>query len=77
MNETFVRMSDDSIRKWHALAERRRRHYVELYRSDKWRRHYSEETFTGLMRDVIQNVEAWTKVMESAKPGAAATANGH
>ena len=52
-----TQMSVEAVRKWHALAERRRRHYVELYRSDKWRRHYSEEAFAALMRDVIQNVE--------------------
>lgn len=64
MSGTLIQMSNESIRKWQALAERRRRHYVDLYRSDKWRRHYSEETFTALMRDVIQNVEAWNKVAE-------------
>ena len=66
MSGTRVQMSNDSIRKWHALAERRRRHYVDLYRSDKWRRHYTEETFATLMRDVIQNVEAWGRMLEAA-----------
>ena len=57
-------MPVDAVRKWHALAERRRRHYVELYRSDRWRRHYSEEAFATLMRDVIQNVESWSRILE-------------
>ena len=67
-------MSVEAVRKWHALAERRRRHYVELYRSDKWRRHYSEEAFATLMRDVIQNVESWNKVLEQMTGSAAAKA---
>jgi hypothetical protein len=66
MNGTVVQMPIESLRKWHGLAERRRRHYVELYRSDRWRRHYTEEAFAALMRDVIQNVETWGKVLESA-----------
>ena len=67
-------MPVDAVRKWHALAERRRRHYVELYRSDKWRRHYSEEAFAMLMRDVIQNVESWNRVLEEMTGRAAAKA---
>ena len=67
-------MSVEAVRKWHALAERRRRLYVELYRSDKWRRHYSEEAFAMLMRDVIQNVESWSKVLEEMTGPSAAKA---
>jgi uncharacterized repeat protein (TIGR03809 family) len=73
---TPVQTSVESVRKWHALAERRRRHFVELYRSERWRRYYSEEAFLSQMRDVIQNVETWDKVLgqnpredgEPAKP---------
>ena len=67
-------MSVEAVRKWHALAERRRRHYLELYRSDKWRRHYSEEAFAALMRDVIQNVESWSRVLDemTGRPAAKA-----
>ena len=71
---TSVQTSIETVRKWHTLAERRRRHYVELYRSDKWRRHYSEEAFAMLMRDVIQNVESWSKVLEEMTGSAAAKA---
>jgi uncharacterized repeat protein (TIGR03809 family) len=56
--------SIESVRKWHALAERRRRHYVELYRSERWRRYFKEETFLLLMRDAIQNAENWAKILE-------------
>jgi hypothetical protein len=64
------RKSVDSARKWHALAERRRRHFVDLYRSDRWRRYYSEEAFLAQMRDVIESVEMWAKVIERAPGGA-------
>ena len=64
MGETAFRGSIESARKWHALAERRRRHYVELYRSERWRRYFSEEAFLLLMRDAIQNVETWANILE-------------
>jgi uncharacterized repeat protein (TIGR03809 family) len=56
--------SIESVRRWHALAERRRNHVVELYRSERWRRYYTEDSFRLLMRDVIQNAETWSKVLE-------------
>ena len=45
------------VRKWHSLAERRRRHFVELYRSERWKRYYTEEEFRAHMREVDANVE--------------------
>jgi len=45
-------------------TERRRRHYVELYRSERWRRYFTEEAFLLRMRDVIQNAENWTNILE-------------
>src|SRR5262245_19764276 len=64
MSAAFFQTSIESVRRWHALAERRRNYIVELYRSDRWRRYYSEESFRSLMRDVIQNAETWSKVLE-------------
>ena len=64
LGETSVRMSVETVRKLHTLAERRRRHYVELYRSERWRRYFTEEAFLLLMRDAIQNTETWTNVLE-------------
>jgi len=64
MRDTAFQTSAEAIRKWHALAERRRRHYVELYRSERWRRYFKEETFLLLMRDAIQNAENWAKILE-------------
>jgi uncharacterized repeat protein (TIGR03809 family) len=64
MADIALRSSQETVRKWHALAERRRRHYVELYRSERWRRYFTEEAFLLRMRDVIQNVETWAKILE-------------
>ena len=49
MGDAAFHGSINSVRKWHALAERRRRHYVELYRSERWRRYFKEEKFLELM----------------------------
>ena len=54
----------ESLRKWHALAERRRKHFAELHRSERWRRYYREDVFHAQMKEVIQNVEIWGKVLE-------------
>jgi len=61
---TSVQTSIETVRKWQTLAERRRRYYVELYRSERWRRYFSEEAFLLRMRDVIQNAETWSKILE-------------
>ena len=58
-----LRTPVESVRKWHSLAERRRRHFVELYRSERWKRYYTEEAFRSQMREVIQNVEMWEQVL--------------
>ena len=64
MGDPSVHTSIETVRKWHMLAERRRRHYVELYRSERWRRYFTEEAFLLRMRDAIQNVETWAKILE-------------
>ena len=64
LGENSFRMSIETVRKLHALAERRRRHYVELYRSERWRRYFTEEAFLLRMRDVIQNAEHWARILE-------------
>lgn len=64
VDDKSFRTSIETVRKWHTLAERRRRHYVELYRSERWRRYFTEEAFLLRMRDVIQNVETWAKILE-------------
>ena len=64
MSGTSFQTSIEAVRKWHVLAERRRRHHVELYRSERWRRYFTEEAFLLHMRDVIENAETWAKILE-------------
>ena len=66
----------ESVRKWHSLAERRRRHFVELYRSERWKRYYTEEEFRLHMREVIANVEIWEQVLHRATGAPVATVKG-
>jgi len=49
----------DIAHKWQALTERRREHFVELYRSGRWRRYYSEETFRHQLSEVTAGLAAW------------------
>jgi uncharacterized repeat protein (TIGR03809 family) len=53
--------------RWRSLAERRRAHFVELYKSGWWNRYYTEEAFQAHMRELVRGVEAWTSVIS---PGA-------
>jgi uncharacterized repeat protein (TIGR03809 family) len=69
-----LRTPVESVRKWHSLAERRRRHFVELYRSERWKRYYTEEAFRSQMREVIQNVEMWEQVLHQTAEVPASTA---
>ena len=57
--------------RWRSLAERRRAHFVELYKSGRWKRYYTEEAFQAHMREVVRGVEAWTSMIS---PGAAKAA---
>jgi uncharacterized repeat protein (TIGR03809 family) len=63
MSKAVVHSRVQVARKWHALAERQRAYYVELYRSDRWRRFYSDEAFHAQMKAAVQNVETWDQVL--------------
>jgi len=71
-----VRTPVESVRKWHSLAERRRRHFVELYRSERCKRYYTEEEFRAHMREVDANVEMWEQVLHRTAGGTAPTGRG-
>jgi uncharacterized repeat protein (TIGR03809 family) len=57
-------MSDEIIRKWHALAEKRRSHLVELYDSGRWTRYYSESEFVTQMRGAVELSDAWARLTD-------------
>ena len=46
-------------RKWHALAERRRKHLAELYESGAWHRYLAEETLRAHLREAVREEEQW------------------
>jgi hypothetical protein len=58
-------------RKWRDLADRRRAHFVELYRSGRWTRYYTEEQFLARLREVIGASEAWARLAQRPGEGAA------
>jgi uncharacterized repeat protein (TIGR03809 family) len=53
------RKAGDIARQLQALAERRRQHLLELHRSGRWRRYYSEDQFMGHMRDSVRDIAWW------------------
>ena len=53
---------DEISLKWLAFAERRLAHFAELYRSGRWQRYYTKESFALLMHDVIGAVKAWKRL---------------
>ena len=59
MSEWVKAPYGDVAQKWRELAERRRAHFVDLYRSGRWRHYYTEEQFLVRMREVVQAAEAW------------------
>jgi hypothetical protein len=58
-----------AARKWRALAERRRAHFVELYHSGRWKRYYSEEQFLEIAPSLARPS---TEVETAASTAAAA-----
>jgi uncharacterized repeat protein (TIGR03809 family) len=54
-----------AARKWRALAERRRAHFVELYNSGRWKRYYSGEQFLLRLREAIRVSERWAEITPS------------
>jgi uncharacterized repeat protein (TIGR03809 family) len=46
-------------RRWRALAERRRAHFVELYRTGRWRHYYTEHEFLACIRELTAEIESW------------------
>jgi uncharacterized repeat protein (TIGR03809 family) len=46
-------------RRWRELAERRRAHFIELHRSGRWRRYYTEQEFLASVHKVAAEIESW------------------
>jgi len=65
---------DSLSHRWHALAERRRAHFVELYDSGRWKHYYTEEQFVIEMREAVKAAEEWERIASRAPNAIAADA---
>jgi uncharacterized repeat protein (TIGR03809 family) len=48
--------------KWRTLAERRRDHHIELYRTGRWRHYYTDQEFLAEMRIAIALARRWARI---------------
>jgi uncharacterized repeat protein (TIGR03809 family) len=53
---------DSAARKWRALAERRQAHFVDLYKTGRWKHYYTDEQFLLRMREAIAAAERWAQI---------------
>jgi uncharacterized repeat protein (TIGR03809 family) len=61
---------DEVAQRWRVLAERRRADFVELYRSGRWKRYYTEEQFLRGMREAMRASERWAKIAPTLEQAA-------
>ena len=62
MVQATVRMEAIAL-KWRALAERRRDHHIELYKSGRWRLYYTDQQFLAEMRTAIALAQRWATIV--------------
>jgi uncharacterized repeat protein (TIGR03809 family) len=60
-------MPVEITRRWRALAEQRRAHFIELYDTGRWKHYYTEEQLLARMREAIRLTETWDQL--STPPG--------
>ncbi len=57
-----IRPYDQLAQKWSKLAERRRAHFIELYKTGRWKHYYTEAEFFVQLRDVFRAADEWEKL---------------
>ena len=62
MSERQPRPYDDIARKWHALAERRRAHVVELRDSGRWQHYYTWDELLEALREAVDTRDTWARL---------------
>ncbi len=67
--------SDAVSLRWRSLAERRRAHFIDLYKSGRWKRYYTEDAFLAHMREVVRGADEWGRMVETVR-GQADTSQG-
>ena len=60
--------------KWRNLAERRAAHYVDLYRSGRWKHYYTDAEFLVEMRTADALARRWAKIAPLPEESAAEAA---
>jgi len=53
---------DSAARKWRNLAERRQAHFIDLYRTGRWKHYYTGAEFVVCMRESIAAAERWAEI---------------
>jgi uncharacterized repeat protein (TIGR03809 family) len=53
---------DSVARRWHALAERRRAHVIELRESGRWKHYYTSEELLDALREAVNMRDAWARI---------------
>jgi len=54
---------DSVALKWRDLADRKRQHFAEMYRSGRWKLYYDqEEEFLARLREVVEAADAWHRI---------------
>ena len=56
-----------TAQKWRSLAERRQAHFVELYKTGRWRHYYSHEQFAARMREAAFAAHRWAEIAPRPK----------
>ncbi len=60
--------------KWRSLAERRRDHHLDLYKTGRWRHYYSDQEFLIELRAAIALAQRWAKIAPKPEEREAAAA---
>ena len=53
---------DSVALKWRNLADRRQAHFVDLYKTGRWKHYYTHEQFVACMRQAIAATERWAQI---------------
>jgi uncharacterized repeat protein (TIGR03809 family) len=53
---------DRAALKWRDLAERRRAHIIELYKSGRWKHYYTDAEFIICLRQATAAANRWAQI---------------
>ena len=50
------------------MAERRRAHFIELYRTGRWQKYFGEQEFLKIVREIAADLDGWDALAGSEFP---------